>query len=253
MLKTSIRGCKMILMEYYSYCSKIDVPSTDLFRWHASEGALERLNLPWQPFNLINKKGGLRDGKVEISMHVTPLVQIRWLIEHLDTEYVEGKRFVDVQVKVPFSYWKHIHIIIPNGNSSSFLEDSIEYRLPVGKLGRIVAHKIINNKLEEMFQYRHRIVKQDNHIHNTINKNKNENNGPLTVAITGSTGFIGSSLVPFLTTGGHRTIGLVRQTSKINTNAIGRLVKWEPNESSLNPFELLLAGTPIPSEKTQFP
>ena len=63
-----------------------------------------------------------------------------------------------------------------------------------------MAQKIVTKKLEEMFQYRHRIVKQDNDIHCSINKNNNS----LRVAITGSTGFIGSSLVPFLTTGGYK-------------------------------------------------
>lgn len=140
---------------------------------------MERLNPPWQPFNLIDKKGGLRDGTVEISMHITPLLKIKWLIKHVDTEYIEGKRFVDTQIKGPFSHWKHIHDIIPNGNSSSLLEDRIEYRLPLGKIGTFVAQKIVTRKLEGMFQYRHRIVKQNNDIHCKINKNNNA----LTIAI----------------------------------------------------------------------
>jgi uncharacterized protein len=42
-------------MEYYLHRSRVDVPPTDLFQWHAREGALERLNPPWRPFNLIEK------------------------------------------------------------------------------------------------------------------------------------------------------------------------------------------------------
>jgi uncharacterized protein len=217
-------------MEYYLHRSSVDVPPTDLFQWHAREGALERLNPPWQPFNLIDKKGGLKDGTVEIAMHITPFLRIKWLIKHLDTEYIEGKRFVDTQIKGPFSHWKHIHDIIPYGNSSSLLEDRIEYRLPLGKIGRLVAQKIVTKKLQEMFQYRHRIVKQDIDFHCTINKKNN----PLTIAITGSTGFIGSSLVPFLTTGGHKVIRLLRRTSKINRNVIGEFGYLEPNKSFSN-------------------
>jgi hypothetical protein len=56
-------------MEYYLHRSSVDVPPTDLFQWHAREGALERLNPPWRPFNLIDKSGGLRDGTVEIYAH----------------------------------------------------------------------------------------------------------------------------------------------------------------------------------------
>jgi nucleoside-diphosphate-sugar epimerase len=35
----------------------------------------------------------------------------------------------------------------------------------------------------------------------------------MTIAITGSSGFIGSSLIPFLTTGGHRVVRLIRSPS----------------------------------------
>lgn len=99
----------------------------------------------------------------------------------------------------------------------ALLEDRIEYRLPLGKIGTFVAQKIVARNLEQMFQYRHRIVKQDNDIHCKINKN----NHPLTVAITGSSGFIGSSLVPFLTTGGHKVIRILRRTYKIDRKANG--------------------------------
>ncbi len=50
-------------------------------------------------------------------MRITPFLKIKWLIKHLDTEYIEGKRFVDIQIKHPFSHWKHTHDIIPYGNS----------------------------------------------------------------------------------------------------------------------------------------
>jgi uncharacterized protein len=170
-------------------------------------------------------------------MRITPFLKIKWLIKHLDTEYIEGKRFVDAQIKGPFSHWKHTHDILPYGNSRSLLEDRIEYRLPLGKIGRLVTRKIVTKNLEEMFHYRHRIVKQDYDIHCTINKKNN----PLNMAITGSKGFIGSSRFPFLTTGGHKVVRLLRATSKINRNVIGEFVHWEPNKS----FSKSLSGMDI--------
>lgn len=82
-------------MEYYLHRSSVDIPSTDLFQWHARDGALERLSPPWRPFNVIHKNGGLCDGTVEVSMHITPFLRIKWFIKHLETEYIDGKRFVD--------------------------------------------------------------------------------------------------------------------------------------------------------------
>jgi nucleoside-diphosphate-sugar epimerase len=37
----------------------------------------------------------------------------------------------------------------------------------------------------------------------------------MTIAVTGSSGFIGSSLIPFLTTGGHRVVRLIRSPSSL--------------------------------------
>jgi uncharacterized protein len=46
---------------------------------------------------------------------------------------------------------------------------------------------------------------------------------PMTIGITGSSGFLGSSLIPFLTTGGHRVVRLVRhpvQSRKRQINSV---------------------------------
>ena len=68
------------------------------------------------------------------------------------------------------------------------------------------------------------------------------NEKPMTVGITGSSGFIGSSLIPFLTTGGHRVIRFIRQPSSRDDNCNQQNVKsieWDPSlayvdASSLN-------------------
>jgi uncharacterized protein (TIGR01777 family) len=64
----------------------------------------------------------------------------------------------------------------------------------------------------------------------------------MTIAITGSSGFIGSSLIPFLTTGGHRVVRLMRSpTSPDNDRSLKNVksIQWNPlsthaHTSSLN-------------------
>ena len=49
----------------------------------------------------------------------------------------------------------------------------------------------------------------------------------MTIAITGSSGFIGSSLIPFLTTGGHRVIRLVRKPPSYHEDPQSvKFIKW---------------------------
>ncbi|MFL6347556.1 MAG: TIGR01777 family protein, partial [Nitrososphaeraceae archaeon] len=90
------------------------------------------------------------------------------------------------------------------------LEDHIEYSLPGGALSEMIASRLIGKKLNQMFDYRHRITREDLRIHTAVNKIRG-NDRPMTIAITGSSGFIGSSLIPFLTTGGHRIVRLMRR------------------------------------------
>jgi uncharacterized protein len=67
----------------------------------------------------------------------------------------------------------------------------------------------------------------------------------MTIGITGSSGFLGSSLIPFLTTGGHRVVRLVRHPVSPNDDNNFNLenvksIQWNPSStyadlSSLNP------------------
>ncbi|MGL6097618.1 MAG: TIGR01777 family oxidoreductase, partial [Fimbriiglobus sp.] len=64
----------------------------------------------------------------------------------------------------------------------------------------------VRGKLEKMFAYRHAVTASDLRRHGRFCDRPR-----LTVAVTGSTGLVGSDLVPFLTTGGHTVVRLVRK------------------------------------------
>ena len=129
----------------------------------------------------------------------------------------------------------------PFGLSSCILEDRIEYSLPGGAIGRMITSRIINKKLNQIFDYRHRLTREDLRIHAAVNRVRGDDK-PMTIAITGSSGFIGSSLIPFLTTGGHRVVRLMRSpTSPDNDRSLKNVksIQWNPlsthaHTSSLN-------------------
>jgi uncharacterized protein len=184
-----------------------DISSNEVFSWHIREGAFERLNPPWQQFKVIERKGSIQaNGTVKIKMNIAGPIHTTWLIKHSD--YIDGKQFRDTQIKGVFS-WTHTHLFKPIGQYSCILEDHVEYSLPGGALSRMVTSRLINKKLNQMFDYRHHITREDLRFHAAVNKIRG-NDTPMTIAITGSSGFIGSSLIPFLTTGGHRVVQLIR-------------------------------------------
>ncbi|MBZ4399678.1 MULTISPECIES: TIGR01777 family oxidoreductase [unclassified Myxococcus] len=205
--------------------SRAPIPATELFAWHAREGALARLTPPWERMELLERTGdGIHTGaRVVMRMRMGPIPR-RWVAEH--TAYVEGSLFQDTQVSGPFSKWVHTHRMWPEpATHSSILEDEIEYALPMGPPGRLLGGGFARHTLERMFAYRHRVTLTDARRHAAF-----ADQGPLRVAVTGASGLIGSALLPLLTTGGHQVQRLVRGRADASRHEVA----WAPDKGQVD-------------------
>jgi uncharacterized protein (TIGR01777 family) len=181
----------------------LPVSAESAFAWHERPGAFERLLPPWERVSVVERSGGLEDGaRVVLRMRHGPL-SLRWVARHRDT--LPGRRFVDEQVEGPFSRWVHFHRFDPDGPAASRMTDRIEYTPPFGPAGT-AAEPVIRRRLERMLAYRHIILRDDLEAHARF-----ASSSRLRVAVTGSSGLLGRALVPFLTTGGHEVVRLVRR------------------------------------------
>jgi ligand-binding SRPBCC domain-containing protein len=140
--------------------SRFPVSAERLFAWHAQPDALERLTPPWEQARVVRRTGTIRDlgSRVEIQVRIGPLWRT-WISEHTACE--EGRMFRDIQIKGPFALWHHTHTFEPDGPSASYLEDRVEYALPMGALGSLVAGHFVRRKLERLFSYRHNFTARD--------------------------------------------------------------------------------------------
>jgi uncharacterized protein len=231
-------------MEILVHSSKIHAPVEDVFNWHIREGAFERLNPPWQPFSVVGRINGIKDGGlITIRIPIGPL-KLRWISQHCD--YVERKQFADVMLKGPFKSWKHIHLFSPSEEESfSRIQDRIEYSLPFGSIfNRKITRHIIKNRLDILFNYRYQNTKQD-----ISDYNKYKHLGSLNILISGSTGFIGSHLTSYLSAQGHKVTHLLRSTSKSNVSGIiGNILNWDPAGGYIDP---IIAPNTIEIEKEE--
>lgn len=199
----------------FVYRSRIPAPAEAVFRWHARPGALERLTPPWESVEIVEKTGGIENGaRVVLRVKLGPIAQ-RWVAEHRD--YEDGRQFRDVQVSGPFSHWEHTHLIEPDGPSACYLEDRIEYALPLGLLGQIGGSAFTRAKLERLFTYRHHVTKWD-----ILQQLKGKE--MMRIAVSGASGLIGSALTPFLTTAGHQVVRLVRSAPRPDSDEL----PWDP-------------------------
>lgn len=195
---------------------RIEASAQETFRWHTRPGAFERLTPPWERVEVVRKVGGITNGsRVTVRVRIGPFSQL-CTFQHLD--YQEGVQFRDVQVEGPFKYWDHIHRIEAAGERVSYLEDRIEYVLPLGILGRLFGAAFIRRKLHRLFTYRHQVTRSDIEMHSRYSSN-----GAMRILITGSSGMVGSALIPMLTAGGHKVSRLVRRRA-VNEGEVA----WDP-------------------------
>lgn len=235
-------------MSSFTRRTEIPVPPEAVFAWHERPGAFHRLMPPWQQVKLQDHQG-IRDGdRAEMSIGPGP-VSVKWVAEH--REYDEGRSFTDVQVRGPFAKWEHRHRVLPHDldRRISVLEDSVEYRLPFNRIAHAIAGRRAEAEMARMFAYRHRITREDLIRHDSAAL------PPLTIAITGASGLLGSAIAAFFLTGGHSVVRLVRSAEALREGSRlpqERAVLWDPHRGILDPADLEgvdavvhLAGEPV--------
>lgn len=206
-------------------------PVDVVFDWHRRPGGLARLLPPWQPVRIIEEAASLRDGTAVLGLPAGR----RWVAQHLPSGYADERTFVDELASRPFLLpvrWRHRHDFRPHAQGCT-LTDQVESMLPDAPLRR-------------MFAFRHRQLADDLTAHRRFAELPR-----LTVAITGSSGLVGSALAPFLTTGGHRVIHLVRRPPETPDER-----HWEPAKPAAAALEgvdavVHLAGAPIAGRFTE--
>jgi uncharacterized protein (TIGR01777 family) len=176
---------------------------SDLAAWHMRRGAFERLSPPWRSAVLEQRAEPLIDGaRAVIKMKAFPITR-KWIAEHSNVAPVAG--FTDTQISGPFAQWRHDHRFEAAEPTGSVLTDTVTYRLPFGALGKLIAGRTIDSEVQRMFDYRHAVTRSDLEAHSRYGGR------PMRIAVTGSTGLVGTALTSFLTSGGHEVIEIARR------------------------------------------
>lgn len=200
-----------------TYRLSLPCPAAVAFDWHEREGAFERLSPPWRNVRVTGRSGGIRDGaRVTLGLGA-PLGT--WRLEHHD--YVAGREFHDRQIAGPFAAYAHAHRF-HDSPTGSVLEDTIEWRLPGGALGAL-GDPLVRDEFARLFAWRHAVTLAD------LERESARTGGPLTVGVTGASGFLGTQLCAALTTQGHRVVRFVR-----GAHARAGEVAWDPARGRLD-------------------
>ena len=199
-----------------SHSSVVDAPRDEVFAWHARAGAITRLTPPWQPVRVLSEASSLRDGQAVLGFPGG----LRWVAAHQPDGYFPPHQFVDAldaRLLAGVLPWRHIHQFTAVDGDRTRVDDAIETPVP-------------GCALLSMLRYRHAQLADDLAAHARA---RCWTDRSLTVAVTGSSGLVGSAVTALLSTGGHRVIRLVRRAARNRDER-----HWDP----LDPVEDLLRG-----------
>jgi uncharacterized protein len=193
------------------YSSVVDAPIYEVFDWHTRPGAITRLSPPWQPVRVVAEADSLENGRAELGLPGG----LRWVADHQADSYDPPRRFVDsigseglasLPVRLAVR-WRHTHDFEEISGERTRVTDRVATPVPA-------------RALRAMFAYRHRQLADDLAAHRRAAAH---GLAPATVAVTGSSGLVGSALTAFLSTGGHQVIHLVRHPATTSTER-----QWDP-------------------------
>ncbi len=72
-------------------------------------------------------------------------------------EYAPPLRFVDVQIRGPYSFWHHLHEFHEDAHGT-WMYDRVHYALPLGIAGEIMQALLIQRQIESIFEFRTTVI-----------------------------------------------------------------------------------------------
>ncbi len=132
----------------------------NLWDFMSSPKNLDMITPKEMKFNIKSNNGNKKmyEGMI-ITYTVTPLLNIplNWITEI--THIKKNKYFVDEQRVGPYKMWHHEHIF-EQKEDGILMTDIITYVPPMGVLGKIANFLFINKKVNNIFDYRKKIIDQ---------------------------------------------------------------------------------------------
>lgn len=138
---------------------EIAAPIQSVYDFHLDTRNAERIASDGQEFvSIIGEFPLVEGGEVELKVKMKPVPGTQtWLVRV--TELAEPVLVVDEMLKGPFAKFRHEHRFAPSAHGGTILTDHIEWALPGGAAGRLVA-PIAAKLMEKSFVERQAATKR---------------------------------------------------------------------------------------------
>lgn len=124
----------------------------EVFPFFADAHNLERITPPWLGFRIVTPAPiDMHEGiRIDYRLRLAG-VPVRW--RTAIREWKPNERFVDEQERGPYALWRHEHVFTEAGGGTRML-DRVQYRLPLGRMGRMAHAVAVRATLAAIFDYR---------------------------------------------------------------------------------------------------
>ena len=138
---------------------RVEVPIEQAFAVYGDALNLEPMTPPWLHFEVLTPKPitlgahALLDYKLRL--HGVPI--------HWQTRieiWEPPLRFVDIQVRGPYTLWEHTHLFEEDAEGRVAIRDRVRYEIPLGPLGEIADRLFVRRDLRRIFDFRAEAVRQ---------------------------------------------------------------------------------------------
>lgn len=139
---------------------RVQLPIDQVFAFYGDALNLERITPPWLGFEVTTPR--------PIEMGVGTLIEYRLKLHRVPVRWrtrIEAweppHRFVDAQIKGPYSLWEHTHTFEDDGPEATIIRDRVRYSIPFGPLGDLADRLLVRRDLKQIFDYRRDAVARE--------------------------------------------------------------------------------------------
>ena len=138
---------------------RIPISLEEAWNFFQNPGNLSKITPSEMGFETLSESSREDVSGLFIHYKVSPLfgIKMNWTTEI--TYVQEPNYFVDEQRVGPYAIWHHEHHFKEIEGGVEML-DRVNYKIPLGILGKIAHPIIVRNKLEEIFEFRIRAVEE---------------------------------------------------------------------------------------------
>ena len=135
----------------------IDLPIKDVFDFFSKPENLSLITPPRLRFDILTPTPlEMKEGQlIDYSLKILYLIKLHW--RTLITDYQKPYKFIDQQIKGPYTLWHHTHTF-EEKDGGTLIKDNLKYVIPFGWIGRAIHFIYIKHDINGIFQYRHKIL-----------------------------------------------------------------------------------------------